>query len=154
MDTRIQNILALGRPGRETDRARNCFSLAMQCVDELGDNEFDSCHLLSGLYREGNGVAYHVLKNFTVTQRQIDDALRSRTRSTIGEFQIHSDMKVVLDAAFAAAREMSHNYIGTEHLLIGATSETVAAAKILVGFGLSPNDVQNEVYRLLGHRLE
>lgn len=154
MDTRLEHILALGHPGRETDRARNCISLAIECTDELGDQEFDSCHLLSGLYREGNGVAFHVLKDFAVTQRQIDDTLRSRHRSTAVEFQINSEMNVVLDAAFAAAREMSHNYIGTEHLLIGATSETVAAAKMLIAFGLSPNDVQMEVYNLLGHRLE
>jgi ATP-dependent Clp protease ATP-binding subunit ClpC len=107
--------------------------------------------LLSGLYREGNGIAFHVLKNFDVTQRQIDEALRSRYGSTADEFRIQSDIKDVLDAAFAAAHGMSHSYIGTEHLLIGATSEMVGAAKMLTGFGITPNDVQNEVYKLLGH---
>jgi ATP-dependent Clp protease ATP-binding subunit ClpC len=107
--------------------------------------------LLSGLYREGNGVAFHVLKDFDVTQQQIDETLRSRDGSTADEFQIHGDIKVVLDAAFAAAHGMSHSYIGTEHLLIGATSEMVGAAKMLTGFGISPNDVRNAVYSLLGH---
>jgi ATP-dependent Clp protease ATP-binding subunit ClpA len=153
MDTRVQNILALGQPGRETDRARNCIALAIECADELGNQEFDSCHLLSGLYREGKGIAFHVLKHFAVTQRQIDDTLRSRQTSTSDQFQINRDIKDVLNAAFAAAREMSHTYIGTEHLLIGATSENVGAAKMLIGFGLSLSDVQIEVYHWLGHRL-
>ena len=154
VDTRVQSILALGHLGRETDRARNCVALAVECADELGDREFDSGHLLSGLYREGNGVAYHILKHFDITQRQIEDILRSRHRSNPEEFQINKEMKVVLEAAFAAARGMSHNYIGTEHLLIGAASENVAAAKLLLAFGLSPKDVQMAVYNLLGHGRE
>ncbi len=153
MDTRLQKILALGNPGRETDRALKCLLLAIQCLDANGDIEFDSCHMLSGLYHEGNGVAFHVLKNLGVTQVKIDDTLRSRERSTGAYFRISGDMKIVLDAAFAAAREMHHNYIGTEHLLIGATSDGVAAATMLRAFGLSPDDVQNDVYELLGHRL-
>jgi ATP-dependent Clp protease ATP-binding subunit ClpA len=153
MDTRVQHILALGNLGRETDRARHCIALGIECADELGDREFDSGHLLSGLYREGNGVAYHILKNFAVSQHQIDDALRSRHRSTPDEFQINNEMQVVLQSAFAAARGMSHHYIGTEHLLIGVTSETVAAAKMLLAFGLSPNEVRMEVYNLLGRGL-
>ena len=151
MDTRIEDILALGRPGRETDRARNCVSLALLCADELGDSEFDSCHLLSGLFREGNGVAFHVLNRFAVKQRQLDDGLHSRNRSITGEFQINSDVQVVFAAALAAAREMHHHYIGTEHLLIGAMSETACSAKMLMGFGISPQDVKNEVYNLLGY---
>ena len=151
MDTRTQAILALGRLGRETDRARNCVSLAVLCADELGHSEFDSCHLLSGLYREGNGVAFHVLKDFAVTQRLIDDKLRSRHQSTTVEFQINSEMKVVLDTAFAAAREMAHHYIGTEHLLIGAMSDHASSARMLMGVGIEPHDVRNEVYNLLGY---
>ena len=153
MDIRAENILALGRPGRETDRARRCVSLAIQCLDEIGDIEFDSRHMLSGLCREGNGVAFHVLKNCGVTGRKIDETRRSRERSTSGDFQINSDMKTVLAAAFVAAKEMHHNYIGTEHLLIGATSEGTEAARMLLGFGLSPDEIQNDVYTLLGHRL-
>ena len=153
MNRRIQDILALGRPERETERARNCIALAVECADELGDNEVNSCHLLSGLYREGNGVAFHVLKNFSVTQEQIAGALRGRERSVAKQFQINIDIKTVLDAAFAAADEMFHNYIGTEHLLIGATSDATESAKMLTGFELSPSEVASEVFHLLGHRL-
>lgn len=98
-------------------------------------------------------MAFHVLKNCGVTGGKIDETLRSRERSTSGEFRINSDMKTVLDAAFAAAKEMHHNYIGTEHLLIGAASEGTEAAGMLRGFGLSPDEIRNEVYVLLGHRL-
>lgn len=153
MDTRLMRILALGCPGRETDRARKCLSLAIRCLDEVGDMEFDSCHILSGLCREHVGVAFHVLKNVGVTQGMIDDKLRRREGSRGGDFRMADDTRIVLDAAFAAAREMNHNYIGTEHLLIGATSEGVGAAMMLRAFGLSPDDVQNDVYELLGHRL-
>ena len=106
------------------------------------------------MYREGNGVAYHVLADFGVTQSQLDDALRSRGRQTTSGFEIDSDIRSVLDAAFAAAGEMSHNYIGTEHLLIGATADGTKSAILLAGFGLNPRDVENEVFCLLGHRLQ
>lgn len=153
MNARVHDILALGRPGHETDRARKTIELALKCADELGDNMFDSCHLLAGLYREGNGVAYHVLSNFEVTQLQIDDSLKSRERLTAPAFQIDEDLRVVFDFAFAAADEMSHRYIGTEHLLIGATADGTKSAKLITALGLSPRDVENEVFYLLGHRL-
>ncbi|MEX1027249.1 MAG: Clp protease N-terminal domain-containing protein [Candidatus Paceibacterota bacterium] len=153
MNKRIQDILALGRAGHETDRARDCIALGIKCADELGDNVFDSCHLLAGLYREGNGVAYHVLDNFDVTRSQIDAALATRERSSATDFRLDADIATVFDGVLAAASEMSHSYIGTEHLLIGATADTTKSAQLLTSFGLSPRDIENEVFYLLGHRL-
>ncbi len=153
MNKRVKDIIALGRPGRETDRARKCISLGVECADQVGDNVFDSCHLLAGLYREGRGVAYHVLNNFEVTPEEIDDSLNARERTVATEFRIDPDISAVLDAAFAAASEMSHSYIGTEHLLIGATADATKSAQLLTDLGHSPRDVENEIFYLLGHRL-
>ena len=153
MNTRVHDIVAMGRPGYETDRARKAIELGLKCVDELGDNVFDSCHLLAGLYREGNGVAYHVLNNLDVTRTQINDSLRLLERLTAHEFQVDKDLRVVFDSAFAAADEMSHRYIGTEHLLIGATAHGTKSAELITTWGLSPRGVENEVFFLLGHRL-
>lgn len=153
MNKRVDDILALGRSGRETDRARDTVELALACAEELGDDVFDSCHWLAGMYREGKGVAYHVLNQFKVTQSQIDDSLRSRERRTALTFQVDDDTRTVLDAAFNAANEMSHSYIGTEHLLIGATADGTRSAMLLASLGLDPRDVENEVFCLIGHRL-
>lgn len=153
MKTRFDAILALGRPGRETDRARTSLEHSLACADELGDNIYDSCHLLAGLYREGSGVAYHVLNHFGVMQTEIDDWLGARERAVAPAFQTDEDVQILFDAAFAAAHEMSHSYIGTEHLLIGATVEGTKSAQLITELGLNPRDVENEVYCLLGHGL-
>lgn len=149
MDKRVNDILALGRLGRETDRARDTVELAVKCADENGDSVFDTCHWLAGMYREGNGVAYHVLDRFEVTQSQIDDAIGSRERITSSAFRVDDDVRALLDGAFAAADEMSHAYIGTEHLLIGATVDGTKSTLLLADLGLNPRDVENEVFRLL-----
>ena len=153
MDKRVTDIFMLGRPGRETDRARCTVELAVKCADEFGDAVFDSCHWLAGMYREGNGVAYHVLDNLGVTQSQIDDSIRSRERHTAPSFRVANDIRLLLDGAFAAAAEMSHSYIGTEHLLIGATADGTRSALLFGDLGLDPRNVENEVFYLLGHRL-
>ncbi len=153
MNKRLDDILAFGHPGRETDRARNTIELAVKCADELGDNVFDSCHLIAGLYREGNGVAYHVLNNLGVKRSQIDSALEARERAKSEDFRIDDDIRKVLNAAFAAASEMSHSYIGTEHLLIGATTDGSKSALLIAELGQNPRDVKNDVFDLLGDGL-
>lgn len=153
MKTRLDAILALGRPGRETDRARTSVEFALACANELGDNIFDSCHLRAGLCRQGNGVAYHVLNNFGVMRTQIDDWLGARERAVAPAFRNGEDVQTFFEAAFDAAHEMSHSYIGTEHLLIGATVDGTKSAQLIAELGLNPRDVENEVHYLLGHRL-
>lgn len=152
VNKRVREVLALGRPGKETDRARTTVELGVKCADELGDSAFDSCHLLAGLYREGKSAAYHVLNRFDVTQTQIDNALVSREHTTSATFKIDDDIRTLLNAALAAADEMSHRRIGTEHLLIGTAADGTQSAKLLTGIGVSPNEVTNAVFALLGHR--
>lgn len=153
MDKRVHEVLALGRPSHETNRLRKVVALSVECADELGDSVLDSRHLLAGIFREGASVAYHVLNKLDVTQAQIDNALVSGEHATADAFQIDDDIRTLLDAACAAADEMSHRHIGTEHLLIGAAVDGTKSGRVLAGIGLSPSDVTNEVFAILGHRL-
>lgn len=152
-DTRIRDVLALGRPNRATDRATEAIALGLRFADDTGDTRFDSRHLLSGLFREPEGVAHFALQNLNVTQHQIDGAVRSAARSRNPSFTIDDDIKTVLSGAFAAADEMSHSYIGTEHLLIGAVADGTKSAEFLASVGLARSVVTKEVHDILGHGL-
>lgn len=152
MDQRVRDILALGRPGLETDRAVETIALGLQCADRLGDTRFDSCHLLHGLHCEPGGVAHHVLTGFDVTLQQIDDALASRDQlAAKTEFDIDDEMRLVLADAFEAADEMGHSYIGTEHLMIGVVASSTKSAKLLAELGFTRSVVRKEVRDILGH---
>lgn len=152
MDPRIRDILALGQPGRETDRAIETVALGVRCADEFGDRHVDSCHLLSGLYREPDGIAHRVLDGLGITLQQIDDAISKRERiSTDAGFTIDNDLELVFSNAFAAADEMWHSYIGTEHLMIGVVADGTKSAKLLNEFGFTSAQVTKDVHDILGH---
>lgn len=154
LDTRVDAILALGHPGRETVRVRDTVAHAITCANELGDNFVDTCHLLAGLYREGNGVAYHVLNTLGVTRTEIDDWLVRRDFPAGPACLADDDIRTLFNAALAAAGQMSHSYIGTEHLLIGATADGTKSSLLISDLGLVPLDIENEVLHLLGYRLD
>ena len=152
MDDRVRQILALGRPGRETDRVVTTIELGLHYADELGDHCFDSRHLLSGLFREPGGVAHCALANLDVAQEQIDSALLSREREADDlAFRVDDDMRVVLSTAFSAADDMSHSYVGTEHLLIGTAADGTKSNRLLADLGLSQTAVTKEVHDILGY---
>lgn len=152
MDPRVRDILAIGRPGRATDRASETIALGVRCADELGDQHFDSCHLLSGLYREPDGIAHHVLCGLGITLQQIDDAIFKREHVSVDSgFTIDEELELVFADAFAAADEMWHSYIGTEHLMIGVVADGTKSARLLNEFGFTSAQVTKDVHDILGH---
>ncbi|ELP34139.1 Clp protease N-terminal domain-containing protein [Rhodopirellula baltica] len=152
MDQRISDILALGFPGRQTDRAMEAVALGLQCADELDDRHFDSCHLLSGLYREPDGIAHHVLDGLGIKLQQIDDAIRESEHDPIdADFSIDDDLRIVMSNAFASADQMWHSYIGTEHLMLGVVADGTHSAKLLADLGVTEAQVIREVHSILGH---
>jgi len=152
-DTRIRDVLALGRSSRATDRATKTIALGLRFADDAGDTTFDSRHLLSGLFREPEGVAHIALQNLNVAQHQIDDAVLNAGRNCDPSITIDDDIRTVLATAFAAADEMSHSYIGTEHLLIGVVADGTKSATLLASVGLTRSVVTKEVHDILGHGL-
>jgi ATP-dependent Clp protease ATP-binding subunit ClpC len=117
-------------------------------------------HILLGLIREGEGVAATVLQNLSVEldeiQQKIEEMVKKgKAAQTTGpDLPYTSRAKKVLELAMSAARELSHSYVGTEHLLLGLLREEKGiAAQVLTGAGVSLDAARAETLRILGTEL-
>jgi ATP-dependent Clp protease ATP-binding subunit ClpA len=144
---------------RFTDRARKVMQLANQEAQRFNHEYIGTEHILLGLVREGSGVAANVLKNLDVSLRKIRREVEKVVQP--GPFLVpwtrlpQTPMaKVVLGYSIEEARNLNHNYVGTEHLLLGLLREQEGvAAQVLLNLGLKLEDVREEVLNLLGHNL-
>ncbi|HHK42189.1 MAG TPA: ATP-dependent Clp protease ATP-binding subunit, partial [Planctomycetaceae bacterium] len=113
-----------------------------------------------GLVKEGSGVAANVLKNLNVNLRSIRLEVEKLVQSgpemvTMGKLPQTPRAKKVIEYAMEEARNLNHNYVGTEHILLGLLREHEGvAAQVLMNLGLKLEDVREEVLNLLGHGLE
>jgi ATP-dependent Clp protease ATP-binding subunit ClpA len=114
-------------------------------------------HILLGLIREGEGVACTVLQNLTVDadeiRQKIDESVKKgkATPTTGPDLPYTSSAKKVLELAMSAARELSHSYVGTEHLLLGLLREKKGiAAQVLMQAGVTLDAAHAETRRILG----
>src|SRR5262249_26218778 len=117
-------------------------------------------HILLGLVKEGSGVAANVLKNLDVDLRKIRLEVEKLVQSgpdmvTMGKLPQTPRAKKVIEYAIEEARNLNHNYVGTEHLLLGLLREEEGvAAQVLRNLGLKLEDVREEVLNLLGHNMD
>jgi ATP-dependent Clp protease ATP-binding subunit ClpC len=139
-----------------TDRVRKVLAMAREEAIRLQHDYVGTEHILLGLIREGEGVAAAVLTNLTVdldqVQQRVEESVR-RGKATIalGELPYTSRAKKVLEFAMAEARELSHSYVGTEHLLLGLLREEKGiAAEVLGQLGVTLEDARRETLKLLG----
>jgi len=139
-----------------TDRARRAMALANQEAQRLAHDHIGTEHLLLGLVKEDSGMAAVVLRDFkldlTTVRRTVERLTHGPSKSPIllGPEQT-SRIRRVLDHASQEARDLSHNYIGTEHLLLGLLNEPEGtAARALADLSLKVDDVRAAVLRLLG----
>lgn len=147
---------------RFTDRARKVMQLAQQECDRLNHEYVGTEHILVGLLKEGSGVAANVLKNLDMDlhriRAEIDKIVQpapEEARSTLAKKPITPRGKKVLEYAIEEARTLNHNYVGTEHLLLGLLRvEEGVAAQVLTNLGGKIEDVKEEVMNLLGHSKE
>ena len=145
---------------RFTDRARKVMQLANQEAQRFNHEYIGTEHILLGLVKEGSGVAANVLKNLDVDLRKIRLEVEKIVQSgpdlvTIGKLPQTPRAKKVIEYAMEEARNLNHNYVGTEHLLLGLLREQEGvAAQVLMNLGLKLEDVREEVLNLLGHGLE
>jgi len=145
---------------RFTDRARKVMQLANQEAQRFNHEYIGTEHILLGLVKEGSGVAANVLKNLDVDLRKIRMEVENIVQSgpdlvTIGKLPQTPRAKKVLEYAMEEARNLNHNYVGTEHLLLGLLREQEGvAAQVLMNLGLKLEDVREEVLNLLGHDLQ
>ncbi len=144
---------------RFTDRARRVMQLARAEAVRLNHDYIGTEHVLLGLIQEGSGVAASVLRNLGVDLQRIRQEIeRTVRRGTApaprtGQLPFTPRAKKVLEFAIEEANSLGHNYIGTEHLLLGLLRETSGrAAKVMEALGVRLRDVREEVLELLGAR--
>jgi ATP-dependent Clp protease ATP-binding subunit ClpC len=142
---------------RFTDRARKVMQLANQEAQRFNHEYIGTEHVLLGLVKEGSGVAANVLKNLNVDLRKIRMEVEKIVQTgpdmvTMGKLPQTPRAKKVIEYAMEEARNLNHNYVGTEHLLLGLLREQEGvAAQVLMNLGLKLDDVREEVLSLLGH---
>ncbi len=137
-----------------TDRARKVLTLAQQEAGRLGHNYIGTEHLLLGLLAEGEGVAAKALGTLNIN---LDD-VRAQVESTIGrgeenngEIAYTPRAKKVIELSVEEAQNLGHNYIGTEHILLGLVREGEGvAAQVLTGMGIAVDQLRQRVIELLG----
>src|SRR5215211_5072745 len=145
---------------RFTDRARKVMQLANQEAQRFNHEYVGTEHVLLGLVKEGSGVAANVLKNLDVDLRKIRVEVEKIVQSgpdmvTMGKLPQTPRAKKVIEYAIEEARNLNHNYVGTEHLLLGLLREQEGvAAQVLMNLGLKLEEVREEVLNLLGHGIE
>jgi ATP-dependent Clp protease ATP-binding subunit ClpC len=139
-----------------TDRVRKVLAMAREEAVRLQHDYVGTEHILLGLIREGEGVAAAVLMNLNVDLDQIQERTEEQVRkgkagAAIGELPYTSRAKKVLEFAVAEAREMSHSYVGTEHLLLGLLREEKGvAAQVLESLGVTLDQAREQTLKLLG----
>src|SRR5438876_4217175 len=147
---------------RFTDRARKVMQLANQEAQRFNHEYIGTEHILLGLVKEGSGVAANVLKNLDIDLRKIRLEVEKIVQHGPGGEQVvmgrlpHTPRaKKVIEYSIEEARNLNHNYVGTEHLLLGLLREQEGvAAQVLMNLGLKLEDVREEVLNLLGHNME
>ncbi|MEC9488005.1 MAG: ATP-dependent Clp protease ATP-binding subunit [Halanaerobium sp.] len=145
--------------GRFTERARKVVVFAQEEALRLGHNYVGTEHLLLGLIKEGEGVAPRAMANLGVDLEQI----RSKVEEVVGRGQAGGNnmggqipltprsKKVLLSLSAEEARKLGHNYVGTEHILLGLLSEGEGVGvRILEEMNLGGDKVREEVTKILG----
>jgi ATP-dependent Clp protease ATP-binding subunit ClpC len=141
---------------RFTERVRKVMYLAREEAGRLQHDYIGTEHLLLGIVREGEGIAANVLGNLGLDLDQIRQAVESMVSGsggtlTIGEIPFTPRAKRVLELAVEEARLLGHNYVGTEHLLLGLIREGEGvAARVLIDLGADKKRVREETLKLLG----
>ena len=145
---------------RFTDRARKVMQLANQEAQRFNHEYIGTEHMLLGLVKEGTGVAANVLKNLDVDLRKIRLEVEKLVQSgpemiTMGKLPQTPRAKKVIEYSMEEARNLNHNFVGTEHILLGLLREQEGvAAQVLMNLGLKLEEVREEVLNLLGNGLE
>ena len=139
---------------RFTDRARRVLVLAQEEARLLNHNFIGTEHILLGLIHEGEGVAAKALESLGVTleavREKVEETIGPAGSSTTGSPPFTPRAKKVLELSLREALQLGHNYIGTEHMLLGLVREGEGvAAQVLVSLGADLPRVRQQVIQLL-----
>src|ERR1700694_122007 len=138
-----------------TERARRSIVLAQEEAQRLGNNYIGTEHVLLGIISEGERLAAKVLETLGVNLAKVRaevEAIVGRGGQTVQQEMVFTPRaKRVIELAFEEARQLNHNYIGTEHLLLGLIREGEGvAARVLTNLGVDPAKVRVQTTSLLG----
>jgi Clp amino terminal domain, pathogenicity island component len=139
---------------RFTDRARRVVVLAQEEARMLNHNYIGTEHILLGLIHEGEGVAAKALESLGISleavRQQVEEIIGQGQQAPSGHIPFTPRAKKVLELSLREALQLGHNYIGTEHILLGLIREGEGvAAQVLVRLGADLNRVRQQVIQLL-----
>jgi len=140
---------------RFTDRARRVVVLAQDEARRLDHNYIGTEHLLLGLLHEGQGVAAQALDGLGVdlaeVRRRVEEIIGHGQGAQSGHIPFTPRAKKVLELSLREALDLGHDYIGTEHILLGIVREGEGvAAQVLAALGVAETDIRAKVTELLG----
>src|SRR5438105_3198035 len=145
---------------RFTDRARKVMQLANQEAQRLHHEYIGTEHILLGLAKEGSGVAANVLRNLDIDLRKIRlevEKIIEPGPDMVPQYKlpVTPRAKKIIEYSIEEARFLNHNYVGTEHLLLGVLREQEGvAAQVLMNLGLRLSYVREAVLAVLGGKLD
>jgi ATP-dependent Clp protease ATP-binding subunit ClpC len=145
---------------RFTEHARHVIELAGREAQRFGNEYVGTEHLLWGLAKETQGVAAIVLGRFQVDlkplRREMEEMLKTRPHvESVNKLPQSIHAKETLQYAVEEARAMRHNYVGTEHILLGLMRNSMAvSAQVLADFNLDLDAVREEVRRVVASRAD
>ena len=142
--------------GRFTEKARKVISLAQKEAKKLDHNYVGTEHLLLGLIKEGSGVAAKVLKknelNVDDIIQEIKDIIGKGKASSAENLPFTPRAKKVLNLALEEAHNLGHNYIGTEHLLLGLLREGEGVAARVLKDKINVSEIKKEIIDIVGDK--
>ncbi len=141
--------------GRFTERAQKVLALAQEEALRLGHTNIGTEHILLGLVREGEGIAFKALEalglNSDKMQKEVESLIGRGQESATSVPHYTPRAKKVIELSMDEARKLGHSYVGTEHILLGLIREGEGvAARVLNNLGVSLNKARQQVLQLLG----
>lgn len=142
---------------RFTDRARKVMVFANQEAQRFNHDEIGPVHVLIGLIKDGNGIAATAFQRMGVDLRKVRDHVEKTVPAvpdvvTIGKLPQTPATKKIIEQAMQEARDLSHNYVGTEHIAMGLLkTEDELALGALKACGVALQDLRADILLLLGH---
>ena len=138
-----------------TERAQKSILLAQKSAEELRHNYVGTEHILLGLLKEGEGIAAKVLKKLGISESAIEQLIKRMigigSEPNVKVLGFTPRTKRIFELSLVEAKKLGHNYVGTEHILLGLLREGEGiAARILIDSGISLSKARNEVMKLLG----
>jgi ATP-dependent Clp protease ATP-binding subunit ClpC len=142
---------------RFTDRARRVVVLAQEEARMLKHGYIGTEHILLGLIHEGEGVAARALESLGISldavRQQVEEIIGQGQHTPSGHIPFTPRAKEVLELSLTEAVQLGHDYIGTEHILLGLIREGGGvAAEVLVKLGANLNRVRQQVIQLISGR--